>query len=160
MGNQNSGRRPAPTTLTVMRGNPGRRRLNDREPMPPADPVEKVPGLSAGASAIWDELAPICRAMGTLTAADVRAFRTLCELQSTIDVAFLHKDGRELVRLVPEDERVTIVIDAILKLERDTANILRPYYEYFGLTPSSRARIMVTKPKDEAPASTWAGLLK
>jgi len=48
---------------------------------------------------------------------------------------------------------------AAIKLERETAQALRPYYEYFGLTPASRARITVPK-KDEAPVSKWAGQLK
>lgn len=162
-GNANSGRRPDPTKLTVLRGNPSRKKLNENEPTPPAGDPQKPSGLSADAGRVWDELAPICLAMGTLTVADVRVFATLCELQATLQQASASKDGRALMtteRDDPEDERspLTVVIDAVLKLERDTANTLRPYYALFGLEPVSRARIQV--PKKPEQVSKWAGVLK
>lgn len=164
MGNQNSGRRPAPTKLTVLRGNPSHKKLNENEPTPPAGDPVKPTGLSPGASAVWDELAPICIAMGTLTVADVRVFASMCELQSTMQETSAAKDGRALFALEREDRDdeqspMVIQIDAILKLERDTATALRPYYALFGLEPVSRARISVPK-KAEAPTSKWAGVLK
>jgi hypothetical protein len=100
--------------------------------------------------------------MGTLTTADVRAFASLCELQSTMQQTSAAKDGRELFRLQSEkddESRMEIVVDAILRLERETATALRPYYDYFGMTPSSRARIQVPK-KAETPEGKWAGALK
>lgn len=164
MGNHNSGRRPQPTALKVLRGNPSKVRLNENEPQPPSDPVAKPTGLSVGASAVWDELAPICLAMRTLTAADVRVFSTMCELQATLQTASTMKgqDGREWFttkREQPNDEQsdYVVVVDAVLKLERDTAVALRPFYALFGLEPISRARIRVSK--DDAPKSKWAGAL-
>lgn len=159
-GNQNSGRRPKPTALHVLNGNPSRKNLNKNEPRPPAGDIAKPAGLTAGAGAVWDEIAPVCLAMGTLTTADIRAFATFCELQSTMQQASASKDGRALFRLEREEEndaQVAIVIDAALKLERETAAALRPYYELFGLTPVARARIAL--PKAEAPVSKWAGVL-
>jgi len=99
--------------------------------------------------------------MKTLTVADVRPFASLCELQSTPQETSAAKDGRELFRLKVQDSGdpespLEIVVDAALKLERETATALRPYYELFGLTPVSRARIVVPKP--DAPASKWAGI--
>jgi hypothetical protein len=81
--------------------------------------------------------------MGTLTTADVRTFTTLCELQAT----FIDNTAT----------KGTAVFD--VRLERETANVLRPYYALFGLEPISRAKISVPK-KDEAPVSKWAGALK
>jgi P27 family predicted phage terminase small subunit len=164
MGNHNSGRRPKPTALKVLRGNPGQRRLNAAEPRPPAGEIVRPETLSTGAVVVWDELAPICMAMKTLTPADVVPFATLCELQSTMRQTSAAKDGRRLFSLEAQDSEdrdspMVIVIDATLKLERETATSLRPYYEYFGLTPSSRARISVPKQQDE-PVSKWAGALK
>lgn len=144
MGNMNSGRRPQPTALTVLRGNPSKKRLNQDEPRPPVGDVVKPAGLSVEAEAVWDELAPVCTYMGTLTAADVQPFWTLCELQATFIKNCMEKGS-----------------DAFdVRLERETANAMRPYFEYFGMTPASRARISVPKQKDEAPQSKWAGALK
>lgn len=142
MGYENSGRRPQPTALRVLRGNPSKTKLNKREPKPPAGKVTRPDGLSAGAVAVWDELAPICLAMGTLTTADVRPFATLCELQATLLVASRDKDDPEMQA-------------AAQKLERDTAVTVRQYYTEFGLTPVSRARLSVPEKPGEQ-ASKWA----
>lgn len=165
MGYENSGRRPQPTALKMLRGNPSKTKPNENEVRPPSGEVVKPVGLSAGASVVWDRLAPICLAMGTLTVADVDTFATMCELQSTLKYASAHKDDKaQLLTLReddPDDEHspLVIVIDAVLKLERDTATALRPYYALFGLEPVSRARISVPKQKAE-PVSKWAGALK
>ncbi len=160
MGNQNSGRRPQPTALKVLKGNPGQRKLNENEPRPPAGDTGKPPGLTAGAGVIWDELAPVCLAMGTLTSADLRPFATLCELQATLLQASAQKDAEGFAPFTLSEDyngAPKVGVHAALRLERETANTLRPYYEYFGLTPSSRARIVVPK-KDDAPTSKWAGI--
>lgn len=143
MGYENSGRRPQPTALKVLRGNPSKTKLNQDEPKPPAGEVVKPAGLSVGAAAVWDELAPICLAMRTLTVADQQPFATLCELQATF---------RKVVALKGSE-------DFRPRQELDTANALRPYYALFGLEPVSRARIRMPKPTDE-PKSKWAGVLK
>src|SRR6185369_15691321 len=138
MGNQNSGRRPAPTSLTVLRGNPSRKKLNENEPRPTAGDVGKPDGLSSRAVRVWDELAPVCLAMGTLTTADLRAFATLCELQATILEASAQKDAEGFGMFTLSEDyngAPKVGTHAAIKLERETAQALRPYYEYFGLTP-------------------------
>lgn len=121
-------------------------------------------GLTRAAKTVWKELAPICMAMGTLTRADTRVFATLCELQATLQLTSAQKDGRALLSLQREEaddpkSELVVIIDAVLKLERDTANALRPYYALFGLEPVSRARVQVPK-KAAAPVSKWAGVLR
>ncbi len=167
MGNQNSGRRPQPTALTVLRGNPSRKKLNENEPRPPAGDIAKPGRLSPGAVVAWEELAPVCLAMGTLTTADVSAFATLCELRATLDLTMVEK-GREgfsaflLTTMVDSagNEHQNIKEHPSIRLERNTAAALRPYYEKFGLEPVARARISVSKVKAEEPVSKWAGALK
>jgi phage terminase small subunit len=95
-------------------------------PTAPGDVVVKPGTLSAPAGVVWETLAPIVRRMGTLTAADVWAFATLCELQATLEHASAQK--------------ATIGASAI-KLERQTAGALRPFWAMFGLDPASRARL-------------------
>ena len=144
MGYENSGRRPQPTAIKLLRGNPSKTKPNINEPSPPSGDVVKPAELSAAGEQVWDELAPICLHMGTLTPADIRPFTTLCELQATFTAAARGKGSA--------------AFDA--RLERDTANALRPYYSEFGLTPVSRARISVPKKTAEESPSKWAGALK
>lgn len=160
MGNQNSGRRPKPTALKLLQGNPGKRHLNASEPKPPVGEVVKPGALSGTASAVWDEMAPIALAMGTLTTADAASFATFCELEATRRMTALEK-GREgftlfLITSITDsagNEHMKVQEHPAIKLERNTAAALRPYYEKFGLEPVGRARISLPKAKE--PASKW-----
>jgi P27 family predicted phage terminase small subunit len=152
MGYENSGRRPQPTALKVLRGNPSKTKLNEHEPKPPQGEVKAPNGLTKAAKRVWRELAPICLAMGTLTPADVRPFATLCELQATLLTASAEKDTDGFRVLGP------LGAHAAIRLERETAQAIRPYYALFGLEPISRARIHVPQ-KPDVPVSKWAGAL-
>jgi hypothetical protein len=145
MGFENSGRRPQPSALKILRGKT--RSLNLAEPQPPDGVVVMPPGLSVGAVTVWDELAPLCITMGTLTVVDVRPFAMLCELEASLAIARRWKGNRKKLA------------DG-LKLERDFSPIIRQYYALFGLDPVSRARIAVPKKLQPTPAAKWAGALK
>jgi P27 family predicted phage terminase small subunit len=158
-GNQNSGRRPKPTALKVLQGNPGKRKLNQHEPKPPQGDVKPPEGISKAALSVWTRIAPVAMAMGTLTPADVWAFKTLCELQATFDIAAGQKDAPEFAPFtVGEDYNAVpmVKVHAALKLEKETALALRPYYEKFGLEPVGRARISV--PPQEKTESKWEAI--
>jgi P27 family predicted phage terminase small subunit len=161
MGNSNSGRKPKPTALKMLLGNPGQRKLNVNEVKPPHGEVLKPDSLSEPAKKLWDSMAPVCLAMGTLTTGDVRPFAAMCELQATLIEASSQKDAEGFAMFTIShdfDGAPKVGVHAAIKIERETANALRPYYEYFGMTPSSRARISV--PKQDEPVSKWAGALK
>ncbi len=165
MGYENSGRRPQPTALKALRGNPGKRRLPD-EVQPPKVAVEMPAGLTPDMQEVWAWIAPGLIHMGTLTVVDVPAFLELCALQVTSRKAQAEKarDGFSIflqTTMVDSagNEHQNVKIHPAIKLEGETANKLRPYYDYFGMTPSGRARLTVPK-QDEAQASKWAGVLK
>lgn len=159
-GNQNSGRRPKPTALKLLNGNPGKRKLNTGEPKPPEGSVKVPEMLSKSARRVWDEIAPVCIAMGTLTTADVWAFKTLCELQATLDIASAQKDAEEFAAFTVSDDfngAPKMGLHAAIKLEKEYAPVIRPYYDYFGLNPMGRAKVSVSKSKE--PVSKWAGVI-
>lgn len=159
MGNANSGRRPKPHALKVLQGITRQDRLNPDQPQPPSGDVVKPP-MSRVAGAVWDRLAPIAIAMGTLTPADVEVFRTLCRLQATLDLADAQKDAPEFAPFtVSEDYNGAdkVGLHAAIKLEKEFATTIRPYYALFGLEPVGRSRIRV--PKADEPQSKWAGKL-
>lgn len=162
MGYENSGRRPQPTALKMLRGNPSKTKPNADEPRPPAGEAAKPAALSRLAGVVWDRLAPVCLAMGTLTSADAESFATLCELQADMDLARKSKDAPEFAPFtVSEDYNGApkMGVHGAVKLEKELAPIIRPYYALFGLEPVSRARLSVPKLAEE-PASKWAGALK
>lgn len=163
MGNKNSGRRPNPTSLKVLRGNPGQRKLNENEPLPPSGDVVKPSTLSGAAGVVWDRLAPVCIAMGTLTSADLESFKRLCELQADLDKACEAKDAPGFGMFTLSEDyngAPKMGLHAAIKLEKELSPVIRPFYELFGLSPVARARISVPKAKAEEPVSKWAGVLK
>ena len=145
MGNKNSGPRPRPTAVKILRGVKRKDRLNPAEAVPPPGDVVMPPGLTPDAVAEWEALAPVCLHMGTLTTADVKPFAMLCELEASLALARRWKTK-------PQTQAKG------LKLEKDLATIIRQYYALFGLEPVSRARIAVAKAV-EAPVRKWAGVL-
>jgi phage terminase small subunit len=124
------GRRPHPTALKLLRGNPGKRPLNYREPQAPIGLGPPPAHLEPGSRAIWLELAPVLEQawLGTVLdplclelladqLADYRRFR-----RDPKHVAFAAGAWKRVVRLAVE----------------------------FGLTPSSRARLLVLPAPGEA----------
>src|SRR5690349_18593228 len=137
-GNKNSGRRPQSTALKVLRGNPSKTKLNQHEPKPPQGVVNQPESLSNAAAVVWDEIAPIALAMGTLTTADTQAFATLCELEVTRRQASAEKNREGfspfmVTTMVDSagNEHMNVKEHPAIKLERNTAAALRPYYEKF-----------------------------
>ena len=73
------GRKPAPTALKILRGNPGRRPLNRREPAPArATDLSPPPELTGVAAEEWRRLAPKLSRLGLLTEIDDRALIGYC----------------------------------------------------------------------------------
>ena len=82
------GRKPKPTALKVLEGNPGKRPLNDREPVPPKATLKCPAWLLPEAKKEWKRLAPALEAMGVLTMADLTAFEGYCQAS----VSYTHLD--------------------------------------------------------------------
>ena len=164
MGNWNSGRRPQPTALKILRGNPGKRRLNLREPKtPPADASFDVPPaeLSGDLAAVveWRRVAPMLRAAGLVTASERAALTALCQQWSRYLAA--HAQVIALGMCIETAKLIPVPNPYLLVADRALTHCHRLWSE-LGLTPSGRARASkLPGPADEdPPASPWAGLLK
>ncbi len=73
------GRKPKPTALKVLEGNPGKRRINGLEPKPPAS-LPTCPGhLSAAAKAEWKRIAKSLNQVGLLTQVDRATMAAYCQ---------------------------------------------------------------------------------
>jgi phage terminase small subunit len=73
------GPRPIPTELKILRGNPGKQKLNAAEPVPPADGIAMPLHLGEVAAARWRELLPMLQATRVMTRADVEALARYCD---------------------------------------------------------------------------------
>ena len=143
------GRNRKSATIHELQGTLRRDRHRGVEPVAPVGAVEKPTGLSRVAGAVWDSLAPVAIRMGTLTPADVWAFGTLCELQGTLDLAARQKDAESFSLFTARG------MADVIRLEKQYATAIRPYYALFGLSASDRSR-MGLPACEPAPSGKWA----
>jgi P27 family predicted phage terminase small subunit len=139
------GRKPVPTAQKRMRGNPGRRPLNEAEPQhaipgvmfdqPPAELTDH-----AAAVAEWQRLAPLLRRARQVTEADWSALVALClEWARYLEATKLIKVAGLVVR---SPAGYPMPNPYLSIATRALANCNRLWPE-LGLTPSSRARVQV-----------------
>ena len=73
------GRKPKPTALKVLEGNPGHRPLNKKEPMPKGKLPRCPEWLEDDAKKEWKRLGKVLAEMGMLTEIDRAAFAGYCQ---------------------------------------------------------------------------------
>src|SRR5690606_37247509 len=73
------GRKPNPTALRRLNGNPGKRGYNHLEPVAPEGLPDCPPHLSELARAEWDRIAQVLYEMGVLTMVDRAALAAYCQ---------------------------------------------------------------------------------
>ena len=160
MGNANSGRRPLPTALKVLRGNPGRGKLNANEPRfdlvsPAFDEPPAELGSDEQAEAEWRRLAPLLRGARILTIGDRSALVALCQMWST----YLEAAAGARLGLIEEDAKGKPIASPYVKIADSALTQCRALWNELGLTPASRSKIAALPAADARPADKWAGLL-
>jgi len=73
------GRKPKPTALKALEGNPGRRALNENEPKPRGAVSACPDWLEDEAKAEWARMGEILARMGVLTEVDLTACAGYCQ---------------------------------------------------------------------------------
>jgi P27 family predicted phage terminase small subunit len=142
------GPKPKPTALKKLLGNPGKRALNEHEPIPPEGEIKPPPSVRAGARKYWDYYAPILVSMRVLTVADVGLLGRYCNLLQRYEIldeflmakgpagttyALKDKNGKARgAQEIPQAWEYRQVHGQLLAMERE-----------LGLTPSSRTRLRV-----------------
>jgi P27 family predicted phage terminase small subunit len=135
-----AGRKPKPTNLKVLEGNPGKRQLNPSEPKLDAS-VPKCPAwLSKEAKREWKRLVPFLEKAGLLTQADRAAFAGYCQSYANWIEAEAHLAAEGSTFETPNGYQQQSPWVSIAQTNQK--NMLR-FCTEFGLTPSSRSRIVV-----------------
>ncbi len=132
------GRKPKPTALKVLEGNPGKRPLNDNEPKPRPIAPSPPSWLPREAKKQWKELAPALEKERLLTEVDGLAFAMLLLHWAQVAEAtkILKKEG-----LITVDERGLPRKHPAHQILRDHSEAFRQYMAEFGLSPSARSRL-------------------
>ena len=144
------GRKPKPTALKVIQGNPGKRPLPKNEPKPattkrtPPAPVY----LPDDAKAEWRRVAKELHGMGLLTRVDTDALAAYCQVFAR---------WVEAERKLATDGMVTItsngnpIQNPWLSIANRAMTEMRKWLIEFGMTPSSRARVKVASTEEADP---------
>ncbi len=151
------GRKPKPTRLKILEGNPGRRPVNGQEPRPPGGLPSCPAHLSPSAKAEWKRLAGSLNRIGMLTEIDRAAMAAYCQAY-----------GRWV-----EAERKLAETPALLKtpagyvqpspwiaIANKQLELMAKFMAELGLTPSSRSRLAIQVPAGPKPWQTMEEFLE
>jgi P27 family predicted phage terminase small subunit len=133
------GRKPKPTALRLLEGNPGKRPINTNEPIPPKGGLKCPEWLLPEAKKEWKRLAAPLEAMGVLTLADLTAFAGYCQAYARWREAeeFITQHGSIFktpsgyVQQVPQ-----------VSIAQQNLKIMQSFCSNFGLTPDARSRLI------------------
>jgi P27 family predicted phage terminase small subunit len=138
------GRKPKPSQKKKLEGNPGKRKLNKREPRPKASGKIPPAEIDALAHRFIAEYLPLVQAMQIFTDAD-RAALELMSVHYSIAWRAAEVVQREGLML---KNAFGWAKHPLLQVLRDNSTAFKSYAAEFGLTPSSRSRISVPEPKE------------
>ena len=147
------GRKPKPTALKLLEGNPGGSPLNTTEPQPQKKAPRCPAWLEEEAKREWKRMGKVLEQMGLLTEMDMAAFAGYCQAYARWKEAeeFITQHGTMIrtpngyLQQVPQ-----------VSIAQTNLKIMLKFCEQFGLTPSARSRIVggegSSDPTDEMEA--------
>ncbi len=135
------GRKPRPTLLKLLDGNPGKRAINGREPTPPKELPDCPDWLDVTAKGEWERMSGVLSEMGLLTSADRSALAAYCVSYSRWVQA--EQQVQKFGTIVKSPEKNFPMKSPYLTVADQALESMRKLMVEFGLTPSSRSRIKV-----------------
>ena len=131
------GRKPIPTRLKVLRGNPGRRPLPAGEPQPRVRLPRPPDELSDRAKREWRVTGRELRALGLMSGIDVAQFAAYCQSYARwLEVTALLKSSPVLLKIEGQ-----VVVNPLLRVARDAQEQFTRALAEFGMSPVSRTRV-------------------
>jgi len=159
------GRRPTPTHLKVLRGNPGQRALPTNEPEPDApsnvpDPPDFVSGYAADE---WYTVSEQLHRLGLLTVVDYPSLAAYCvaygEWRTAREaLARMASNDPIMKGLIIKSRYGDAVQNPLVTIARKAAGDMVRYASEFGFTPAARTRL-ATDFGGSAQPGKFAGLL-
>jgi P27 family predicted phage terminase small subunit len=145
------GRKPIPSRIHELRGDPGKRHRN-REGEPHPDALETSPRppkhLNRRAAAVWRRTVPELIRMRVISKIDSSSLAAYCSAVAT------YEEADERLKTEPwttTTARGGSRPNPLFKIRDDSLRLVNKFSAEFGLTPSNRARIkMVGSPKQSA----------
>ncbi len=153
-----AGRRPKPTHLKLVTGNPGKRAINKSEPNPTRGIPAQPNHLSPQARLAWDSFSLMLDKIGVLTEADGAALEQISETYAEVvslraDIATNGRFQTVATKSGDEMERLRPAYSALMDADRR----LKAWLVEFGVTPAARGKVKVNgaTEKQEDPSSAY-----
>lgn len=135
------GRPPVPTSLKLVRGNPGKRPINAAEPIPPKADMAPPPGLEGVALEKWNEMTALFSAMGVFTQADRHPLQRYCLMWEQWQQLEKHCREHGSTQLTSTGySQITAEATLAKSLRKELLEIERQ----FGMTPAARSSMKVS----------------
>ena len=142
-----AGRRPKPTSIKRLEGNPGKRKLGGREPNPGPSKNEVPSWLPEEGKRYWSDLHPLLQRLKVVTEADETAMTALCSTYARWREAqaFLQEHGMSYKTVSTAGDVLWKTYPQV-QIFSDMGKQLKGWLVEFGLTPSARSKVeMVTE---------------
>ena len=123
--------RPTPTAMKKLAGNPGKRPMNEHEPMPAGGAPACPEWMEGDALREWNRIVPELDRLGVLTSVDGAVLEAHCLTYG------------EIVSTVKSGE----------PLKAALLGQMRAYAAELGLSPASRAKLIIPKGQDHDETS-------
>lgn len=137
-----SGRRPNPTSLKILNGNPGRRPLNKDEPKPRAKLPACPAHLTPAAKREWQRIGQKLLTLGLVTEMDRAALAAYCQVYARWVEAEeqIQKHGT-VWKLTTKAGTPWVQQSPYLQVANKALEQMMRYLVEFGMSPASRSRV-------------------
>lgn len=137
-----TGPKPIPTAIKKLTGNPGRRPLNDREPIAPNGVIACPQYLTGPARAEWFRLRPILDAMGTLKPVDRNILAAYCQAYGRyVEAEKVLKEKGPLYRTKNDN----VITSPMLWVSNKAVEQMLKLGAELGIGAATRSRVQVEK---------------
>ena len=142
------GRKPKPTALKQLAGNPGKRALNKNEPKPSGVPT--CPDhLDVIAKAEWERVSGELVVLGLLTTIDRAALAAYCAAYSRWINA--EEQVQRFGAVIKSPKSGFPIQNPYAAIANTAIDQMRKFASEFGMTPASRSRLSVGTPTSADP---------
>jgi len=142
-----SGPAPEPTVLRLAKGNRGKRPINDQEPQPKLCIPRKPVVLQGNAATEWYKITKSLSSLGLLTEIDTTAIAAYCQVYARWCEA--EKELRKNGMIIKAPSGYPM-LSPYLSIINACLNQMKGFLAEFGMTPASRSRVKVDKPKENS----------
>lgn len=145
------GRKPTPTHLKIVRGNPGKRQISDREPVPTPELPTPPPHLADEAKVEWGRVSEELYRIGLLSGIDRAALAAYCQayarwVHAEVALARMAERDHHTQALMVKTSNGNAIQNPLVGTANKAMNDMVKISAEFGMTPSARSRISMDNP--------------